>query len=240
MTRGQVQDQSLTGIELPGNEARAVTNLTRSEPPVNMSLSPRQRVRELALKAASIAMRPALPLIQRVRRLFWTASVHANARSVGPAVHAYGPVRFLGTRNVSLGGWGNLYRDVLLETVDHGTIEIGDDFAINRGALLAAHERITIGDHAMIAEYVSIRDNGHSFADPMTPMRHQGYDVAPIRIGNDVWIGRGAVVLKGVTIGDGAIIAANAVVTKNVPAGEIWAGIPARFLRRRDRTATTP
>jgi acetyltransferase-like isoleucine patch superfamily enzyme len=86
----------------------------------------------------------------------------------------------------------------------------------------------------MIAEYVSIRDNGHGFSGLDRPMRHQGYETAPIRIGDDVWIGRGAVILKGVSIGDGAIVAANAVVTKDIPPFEIWAGIPARFLRRRE------
>jgi acetyltransferase-like isoleucine patch superfamily enzyme len=163
----------------------------------------------------------------------WTATVHAKVRSVGPRVYVYGPVCFLGTRNVRLGGGGNLHGGVLFETEAAGAIVIGDDFTLNRGAVLAAHAEITIGDHALIGEYVSIRDCDHAFGDPTRPMRQQGFTAAAIHIGNDVWIGRGAAILKGVTIGDGAVIAANAVVTKDIPAMEIWAGVPARFLRRR-------
>ena len=52
-----------------------------------------------------------------------------------------------------------------------------------------------------------------------------------MKIGNNVWLGAGAVVLHGVSIGDGAVIGANAVVVKDVPAGEIWGGVPARRIR---------
>ena len=88
------------------------------------------------------------------------------------------------------------------------------------------------------------------FHNELTPMRDDGqagdaqahdgvYSLtqplqgAPVRIGNDVWIGAHAVVLKGVTIGDGAVIAAGAVVTKDVPAGVIAGGMPARVIRQR-------
>lgn len=173
------------------------------------------------------------PLCRRFG-VFWnTARVHAQARSLGHAVHVYGPVRFLGTRNVRLGAGGNLYDGVLFETVDEGRIDVGANYRINRGCLLSAHDRITIGDNALIGEYVSIRDNNHEFDDVTKPICDQGFSVGAISIGDDVWIGRGAAVLKGVSIGSGAIIAANSVVTKNVPAMEIWAGVPARLLRRR-------
>lgn len=207
-----------------------------TDKPMELRPTVRQRIREGTLRALGAVARPFIRLVRRGSRLFWALGVHANTRRVGPGVQVYGPVRFLGTQNVTLGGWGNLYGDVVFETVDNGSIEIGDDFAINRGAILAAHERISIGDHVMIAEYVSVRDNGHAFADLTRPMRHQDYDVAPIRIGNDVWIGRGAAILKGVSIGDGAIVAANAVVTKDIPPMQIWAGVPARLLRRRTKT----
>jgi acetyltransferase-like isoleucine patch superfamily enzyme len=58
--------------------------------------------------------------------------------------------------------------------------------------------------------------------------------VAPVDIGDDVWIGRGALVLPGVTIGDGAVVAAGAVVTKDVPAGSVVAGVPAKVVGRAD------
>lgn len=55
----------------------------------------------------------------------------------------------------------------------------------------------------------------------------------PVHIGNHVWVGMNATIMKGVTIGDNAIIAAGALVTKDVPAGEIWGGVPARFIKIR-------
>lgn len=173
-----------------------------------------------------------------VRRWVWTAAVRARTRHVGASVYVYGPVYFQGTGTVSLGYTGNLYDNVLFETETDGTIVIGNGFTVNRGTVLSAHSGITIGDNTLIGEYVSIRDNAHTFDDPAQPIREQGFDVAPIRIGNDVWISRGVVVLKGVTIGDGAVIGANAVVTKDVPAMEVWAGVPAKFLRRRGETDT--
>ena len=59
--------------------------------------------------------------------------------------------------------------------------------------------------------------------------------IRPVKIGADVWIGDRAIVMDGLTVGDGAIVAANAVVTKDVPAGEVWCGNPAQFVKKTDR-----
>lgn len=152
---------------------------------------------------------------------------------MGRGVYVYGPVYFLGGDAVSLGERGNLYDNVMFETRDGAEIVVGDNFTINRGTLISAHVGIRIGKYALIGEFVSIRDNNHAFDDPSRPIREQGYTAAPIRVGDDVWVGRGSVVLAGVTIGDGVVIAANSVVNKDVPAMEVWAGAPARFVRKR-------
>ena len=185
------------------------------------------------VKVASWVPRLVEPGARRMMRIWWTAALHAHAQRVGPQVHLYGPVRFLGTRRVTLGGYGNLYDQVLFETIDGGSIVIGDFFRINRGSLLSAHAGIMIGNGCLIGEYVSIRDNNHVFDDPTVAIGEQGFRARPISIADDVWIGRGAVVLPGVSIGRGAVIAANSVVTKDVPSLEIWAGIPAKLLRHR-------
>jgi acetyltransferase-like isoleucine patch superfamily enzyme len=78
---------------------------------------------------------------------------------------------------------------------------------------------------------VSIRDHDHRFDDPNIPIVDQGYVTSPIRIGRDCWIGCNAVILKGVSIGDGAVIAAGAVVTKDVPPRCLAGGVPARIIR---------
>lgn len=193
----------------------------------------RQVSRELAVSLMAGIYRLAGPAGRCARRWLWSAQVRALARRVGTKVYVYGPVYFQGTGNVRLGSVGNLYDNVLFETEGDGAIVVGNHFTVNRGSVLSAHSRITIGDYALIGEYVSIRDSGHVFDDPVRPIREQGFSAVPIEIGNDVWIGRGAAILKGVRIGDGAVIAANSVVTKDVPAMEVWAGVPARLLRRR-------
>jgi acetyltransferase-like isoleucine patch superfamily enzyme len=101
------------------------------------------------------------------------------------------------------------------------------------GTVIVSYEHISIGDHTLIGEYVSIRDANHG-VEPGTPIREQPHAAEGIDIGRDVWIARGAVILKGVTIGDGAVIAANSVVTKDVEPMMIVGGIPAKPIRRRD------
>jgi maltose O-acetyltransferase len=86
----------------------------------------------------------------------------------------------------------------------------------------------------MIAGGVLICGVNHGHARRDVPMRHQAPEALPITIGNDVWIGMGAIILPGVTLGDGAIVAAGAVVTTDVEVGAIASGVPARLLRYRD------
>ena len=86
-------------------------------------------------------------------------------------------------------------------------------------------DQITIGDLCVFGEQVIIRDDdGHTLDD--TPR------TAPITIGNNVWVGARAMILKGVTIGDGAVVAAGSVVTKDVPGGTLVGGVPARVIRK--------
>jgi acetyltransferase-like isoleucine patch superfamily enzyme len=98
---------------------------------------------------------------------------------------------------------------------------------------IAAMESIEIGEDCLIAEMVSIRDHNHRFDRLDVPVRCQGMTSAPIRIGRNVWIGGKATIIKGVTIGDNAVIGANAVVTHDVPANSIAVGVPARVIKVR-------
>ena len=193
----------------------------------------RTRFREFVLHALSIALRLTHPVTRRIRRLCWAAELRASVCKLGAGVHVYGPIRLLGSREVWLGGSGNLYDNVLFETIAPARIAVGDGFRINRGCLISARAGITIGDNCLIGEYVSIRDDNHVFDDTSVPIGEQGFRAAPITIDDDVWIGRGAAILQGVSIGRGAVIGANSVVTKSVPHHEVWAGVPARFLRHR-------
>lgn len=110
---------------------------------------------------------------------------------------------------------------------------MGKDVSIGRFSLINAMECVVIGDGALIAESVSIRDHDHEFSDTTKFIRDQGFRTASVVIGNDVWIGAKSTILRGVRIGDGAIIAANSVVTKDVPEMAIVGGAPARLIKVR-------
>lgn len=101
---------------------------------------------------------------------------------------------------------------------------------INRFTMLDASERIEIGSNCMIGPHCYITDHDHGHENGR-PIGEQPLLSAPVRIGNNVWVGAGVIILKGVTIGDSAVIAAGAVVTKDVNAGMKVAGVPATELR---------
>lgn len=109
---------------------------------------------------------------------------------------------------------------------------IGNHASIGRGTVLAIKGKSVIGDYTMIGPNCQINDQDHSFSKDDLIM-NQRAKIAPVIIGKDCWFGSGVRVLKGVVIGDGAIIGAGSVVASNVPSYEIWAGVPARFIKQR-------
>ena len=139
---------------------------------------------------------------------------------------------------MTLGERCRIEQGVRLETGGNGRLQIGNDVVLTQGVVLVAHMDVQIGDGAMIGEYASVRDQNHVI-DGVTRVRDSGFRCAPVSVGTNVWIGRGAVVLPGATLEDGAVVGANSVVKGRVPAGEIWAGVPARFIRRREGWPTT-
>jgi acetyltransferase-like isoleucine patch superfamily enzyme len=109
---------------------------------------------------------------------------------------------------------------------------IGDRTVIGRHTMITAKNSIRIGNDVLIGAYVQIIDHNHGFAAGVT-IREQRAIIGSVGIGNDVWIGAGAKILSGVTIGDGAIIGSNAVVTADVESNAIVGGVPARLIRMR-------
>jgi acetyltransferase-like isoleucine patch superfamily enzyme len=122
----------------------------------------------------------------------------------------------------------------------NGKCTVGD-FTLLNGALVMAEERIDIGSHCLISWNVGIADSDFHPLEPAQrlidaqalapyfkdrPPRPK-LKTAPVKIGDNVWIGMGAVILKGVTIGDNSVVAAGAIVTKSIPANTIVAGNPA-------------
>jgi acetyltransferase-like isoleucine patch superfamily enzyme len=117
------------------------------------------------------------------------------------------------------------FSGVRLECWPGARISIGNGTYLNRNAEVVAAHSVTIGRDCKIARDVIIMDTDQHEVPGM------GLVSKPVRIGDHVWIGCRAIILKGVTIGAGAVVAAGAVVTKDVPARAVVAGTPARVLR---------
>lgn len=109
-------------------------------------------------------------------------------------------------------------------SVQGGEMKIGNQVFMNQNVSVTCLESIEIGDRCIIANNVVIVDHDHDFI-------HGGFSSAPVKMGENVWIGANAVILKGVTIGDGAIIAAGSVVNKDVMAHTMVAGSPAKVIK---------
>jgi acetyltransferase-like isoleucine patch superfamily enzyme len=115
---------------------------------------------------------------------------------------------------------------------DSAELEIGEGTIINLGCMLAATERITIGSHCMFANYCFVADADHRYDDASVPVTWQGMETkGPVTIEDNCWFGTNCVVTGGVTIGKRTVVGANSVVTKDLPAGVVAAGAPARVLR---------
>lgn len=126
------------------------------------------------------------------------------------------------------------------ETLQRFTPELNVGNGCNFGAFnhVTCTNRIQIGDCLLTGKWVTITDNSHGMTDNaslhLDPMKRPIFSKGPVTIGNNVWIGDKATILAGVTIGDGAVIAANAVVTKDVPAYCVAAGNPARIIKKNE------
>jgi acetyltransferase-like isoleucine patch superfamily enzyme len=130
---------------------------------------------------------------------------------------------------ISIGSGSRLSERVYLYSEGRLVIEPG--VFINRDCMIVALGEVIIGAATRIGERVSIRDHDHRFSDTRVRIAEQGYDIAPVRIGADCWIGCNAVVIKGVSIGRHAVVGASSVVTRNLPPFSVAAGAPARVLR---------
>ncbi|MDF9798017.1 acetyltransferase-like isoleucine patch superfamily enzyme [Catalinimonas alkaloidigena] len=116
---------------------------------------------------------------------------------------------------------------------ESASVSIGHNTTIGYHTFIFASASISIGNDCQIAPFVYLVDSDHAIAKEQL-MNQQANLTAPIKIGNDVWIATGAKILRGVTIHDGAVIAAGAVVREDVQAYEIVGGIPAKHLGFRE------
>ena len=137
----------------------------------------------------------------------------------------------LGSVKILLGDGVAIRDDVII--AGSGTLIIGDNTSVNARTIIACYGHMTIGRNTMIAPMSYLLDIDHEIASTELPIALQGYRTAPVFIGDDVWIGAQTVIVKGVTIGNGAIVGANSFVNRDIPSLVIAAGSPAKVIRSR-------
>ncbi len=115
-----------------------------------------------------------------------------------------------------------------------GVVEIGAKTVLGQECTISAYRRVRIGEQCVIADRAMFIDFDHGVVEVERSIREQGIYMREVEVGSNVWIGYGACVLRGVRVGDNSIVGTNSVVTKDVPANAVVAGVPARIVRMRD------
>lgn len=131
-----------------------------------------------------------------------------------------------------LGKWVHVGEENRLR-VHEGTLRVGDKTVFGRDNTINTYLDIEIGGSCIVADWVYICDFDHAFADVNVPIKDQGIVKSPVRIGPDCWLGAKVTVTRGTFVGEGSVLAANAVVRGTIPAGSVVGGVPARVLKNR-------
>ena len=136
-----------------------------------------------------------------------------------------------------------LYENVVIEISEHARLQVGNHFTLSYGGIIACHHSIEIGDYVMIGEYTSIRDTSHNYATEGIAFMTQQDVSLPIKIGNNVWIGRGCIIFPGTLIEDGVIVGAHSIVKGHLKSNNIYAGAPLRLVSQiytKDESGNAP
>ena len=115
-----------------------------------------------------------------------------------------------------------------------GVVEIGEKTVIGQECTISAYKRVRIGEQCVIADRAMFIDFDHGVVEVERPIRLQGIYKRDCIVGSNVWIGYGACLLRGIRVGDNAIVGTNSVVTKDVPANAVVGGVPAKVIRMRE------
>ncbi len=122
--------------------------------------------------------------------------------------------------------------------VHEGEVSIGAKTVMGQECTISAYQRVSIGRECIIADRVMLIDFDHGVVEVDRPIREQGIYKRDVHVGHNVWLGYGACVLRGVTVGDNSIVGTGAVVTKEVPQNAVVAGVPARVIRMREHPSS--
>lgn len=177
--------------------------------------------------------------LAQARALLYTAWLRNALRSVGRGTILYPGITLRGGRHISIGEMSAVGSHVILtawQLIDgiEPKLTIGNGCDIGQYTHISCANRIAIGHGVLLGRWVTIVDNAHGRLcqeqKDMSPVARPIESKGGITIGDNVWIGDKATVLPGVSIGKGAIVAANSTVTKSVPAYTVVAGCPARVI----------
>jgi acetyltransferase-like isoleucine patch superfamily enzyme len=134
--------------------------------------------------------------------------------------------------NFTLGKYAIIECTGVLRNVG-SSLKIGDNVGINHYCFIGVRGDITIGNNVIFGPRVNIFSENHNYNNISIPIKNQGVTKGKTSIGNDVWIGANVSIMSGVKIGDGCIIAAGAIVTKDIPTYSIVGGVPAKIIKTR-------
>jgi acetyltransferase-like isoleucine patch superfamily enzyme len=118
--------------------------------------------------------------------------------------------------------------------VHEGEVSIGAKTVIGQDCTISAYQHVSIGRECILADRVMLIDFDHGVTEVERPIRLQGIYKRDVRVAHNVWIGYGACVLRGVSIGENSVVGTSAVVTRSFPANTVLAGVPARAIRTRE------
>lgn len=179
-------------------------------------------------------------LVQHVRARLLTVMIRRSFAAWGPRSVAMPPLRLVGERDLTIGEEVWFGTGCWLNAIG-GTIVIGDGCRFSGDVTISAAASVILGRDVLVARGVHIGDHDHAWEDAEQPVIHQGItNVAPVTVGEGAWLGHNVTVTAGVSIGRAAVVAAGAVVTRDVPDFSLAAGVPTRVIRSWAPAGTGP
>jgi acetyltransferase-like isoleucine patch superfamily enzyme len=163
-------------------------------------------------------------------RIRWRGRLQTDGLCfVGPGV------KFEIGRNavVKLGRWCWIGHGTKIRAHE-GVVKIGAKSVLGQECTISSFQHVEVGRECIVADRVMMIDFDHGVVEVERPIRLQGIYKRDVKVGHNCWIGYGACILRGVTVGDNSVIGTSSVVTKDLPANSVSAGIPARVLRMRE------
>jgi acetyltransferase-like isoleucine patch superfamily enzyme len=169
------------------------------------------------------------------RYWFWKVFIHSMGGKVGKGVKFYDGIRIVGNAPdaIRIGNGTRILRGVTMSTTPYGKIHVGNKVHIGEGTIIFSDMKITIGDNVIIGPQTVITDFNHVYESTTIPINQQGLDRKEVVIEEDVWVASRCVIIRGVKIGKGAVIAAGAVVNRDVAPYTVVGGVPIRIIKKR-------